>query len=178
MELAEQKFRTETASTEGMEELFGTGTEDGTATVDSSEPIAGEAVEIISTDEAARRLGISTRAVLKRLKTGALKGNRDTSKKKAEWQVYWYGTTEPNQPERPHSSEQRSERTANGTEPLRYLMEQNTKLVEQNQALVHRNGYLEALLSEREQEIKLLTDTAAKPHLFTRLIDWLVRPRA
>jgi len=71
------------ATTDGMDELFN-GSELGSVTQNQveepgSEPCETSAVEIVSTDEAARRLGISARAVIKRLKTGSMQGFRDES---------------------------------------------------------------------------------------------------
>ncbi len=158
-----------------------------------SEPFDSRAVEVVSTEEAARRLGISTRAVIKRLKTGSMKGFRDQSKPRAEWRIYWTepgsepsligtfagtvgGTSEPIDSSGTASG---LPVTDNGSD---YLIEMNKKLLEQLQALVYRNGYLESQLSEREkdiveldQQMKLLTDSQHKGGWWANFSSWFFK---
>ena len=158
-----------------------------------SEPFNSRAVEVVSTEEAARRLGISTRAVIKRLKTGSMKGFRDQSKPRAEWRIYWaepgsepssvgsFGGTVSGTSESVGSSEPTcgSPVADNGSD---YLIELNKKLLEQLQALTYRNGYLESQLSEREkdiverdQQMKLLTDSQHKGGWWAKFSSWFFK---
>lgn len=184
-------------STDGLEPLFEAtepGSETGNQAVEpGSEPISGLAQEIVSTDEAARRLGISSRAVIKRLQTGSLQGFRDTTKTRSEWRIYWKEpSSEPanksknaqTEPERTGTEERTPPKEPSGTGSDSYLIELNKKLLEQVQALTYRNGYLQSQLAEREQdivereeEIRLLTDTQAKGPWWKRFGTWFVTGR-
>jgi hypothetical protein len=199
------------ATTDGMDELFD-GSELGSVTQNQveepgSEPCGTSAVEIVSTDEAARRLGISARAVIKRLKTGSMQGFRDESKPRAEWRIYWkelgselggtgsfertfHGTAEPagsfkgtsNGTKEPvGSSESIQEQQALANNSF-YVFQLNKQLLEQLQELTHRNGYLESQLTEREKDIaerdekmKLLTDSQHKPGWWTKFSAWFFK---
>lgn len=187
----------EHASTEGMDALFD-GSVPGSAQENQVEelglePCSTSAVEVVSTDEAARRLGISTRAVIKRLKTGTLHGFRDDDKPRAEWRIYWKepgsepvgvgsfrgtgkGTSEPVGSSTDNPEAQVSEMGSS------YLVDLNTRLLEQIQALTYRNGYLESQLSEREKDIierdekmKLLTDSQHKPGWWAKFSSWFFK---
>lgn len=176
MELAEPKVGTTLVTTEGMDELFRPGTTEGTEPTERSGTVESEAVEVITTDEAAKRLGITTRAVLKRLATGSLSGFRDSTKKKAEWRVHWYRTNEPEAANSDGRSGTGSEAIPKSSESLRYLTEQNQKLIEQNQTLIYRNGYLEAQLAEKDVQLKLLTDNQKhRTGWWSRFSTWLGR---
>lgn len=181
-------------STDGLEPLF-EATEPGSETENQtvepgSEPISGSAQEIVSTDEAARRLGISSRAVIKRLQTGSLQGFRDTTKTRSEWRIYWKEpSSEPvnkskniqTEPERTGTEERTTPKEPSGTGSDSYLIELNKKLLEQVQALTYRNGYLQSQLVEREQDIaeqeekiKLLTDSQYKRGWWARFSSWFM----
>lgn len=194
---AAQPINVDLISTDGLEPLF-EATELGSETENQavepgSEPISGSAQEIVSTDEAARRLGISSRAVIKRLQTGALQGFRDTTKTRSEWRIYWKEpSSEPTnkskniqtEPERTSTEERTASKEPNRTGSDSYLIELNKKLLEQVQALTYRNGYLQSQLTEREQDIaeqneqiKLLTDSQHKSGWWARFSSWFMTGR-
>ncbi len=190
-------------SSDGLDELF-TGTELGSESQNqidqsSSEPLNASAVEVLSTDEAAKRLGISTRAVIKRLKTGALTGYRDESKPRAEWRIYWgssgsapvgsgsfdgtvggAGSEPVAQAAKSSSFDHDISKPSALDSQNSYLIELNAKLLDQIQVLTYRNGYLESQLSEREKdisELKLLTDSQRKQDWWARFTCWFFRSR-
>jgi flagellar motility protein MotE (MotC chaperone) len=184
-------------SIDGLEPLFET-TEQGSEIENqpaepSSEPISGLAQEIVSTEEAAKRLGISSRAVIKRLQAGSLQGFRDTTKTRSEWRIYWKEPVpEPavknkgtqTEPERTGSAERTEAKEPSGTGSDSYLIELNKKLLEQVQALTYRNGYLQSQLAEREQDIaeqdekiKLLTDSEHKGGWWSKFSSWFMSGR-
>lgn len=197
MSEAAHQINVDLISVDGLEPLFET-TEPGSETPNQptepgSEPVSGIAQEIVSTDEAAKRLGISSRAVIKRLQTGSLQGFRDTSKTRSEWRIYWKEpSSEPaikrknNQaePERTGTEEGTVQEEPNGTGSDSYLIELNRKLLEQVQALTYRNGYLQSQLAEREQDIaeqderiKLLTDSQHQKGWWARFGSWFFSGR-
>lgn len=186
-------------STTGLDDFFDR-SERGSVTENlpeepGSEPCNTSAVEVVSTDEAARRLGISTRAVIKRLKSGSMRGFRDESKPRAEWRIYWEepgsepvgtgsfqgtggGTSEPSGS---FGAAPAQKVPDNGSA---YLIEMNKQLLEQLQVLTYRNGYLESQLSEREKDIlerdeqvKLLTDSQHKGGWWARFSSWFFKVR-
>lgn len=197
MSEAAQQINVDLISVDGLEPLFEL-TEQGSDIQNqemepSSEPLSGVAQEVVSTDEAAKRLGISSRAVIKRLKAGSLQGFRDTTKTRSEWRIYWKEpSSEPNskhknneaEPERTGTEEGTNKKEPSGTSSDSYLIELNKKLLEQVQALTYRNGYLQSQLIEREQDIaeqeekiKLLTDSQHKRGWWARFSSWFVTGR-
>jgi hypothetical protein len=173
---------------EGLETLFD-GSEPGSAMRNqdeepSSEPVNTESIEVVSTEEAANRLGISSRAVIKRLKSGALHGYRDESKQRAEWKIYWKEPTpEPKGTNNgTGSSNQTGRQEPNGTGSASYLVDLNKQLLDQLQVLTYRNGFLESQLLERQRdiekrdaELKLLTDSQHNEQgWWTRFCSWFM----
>lgn len=69
-------------SSEATNHSFGSPTE-------GSEVQDTKAIEIVTTEEAAKRLGISARAVLNRIKAGSLQGKKIRGRFKDEWRVLW-----------------------------------------------------------------------------------------
>lgn len=197
MSEAAQQINVDLISIDGLEPLFET-TEPGSEIENQpaepgSEAISGLAQEIVSTDEAAKRLGISSRAVIKRLQAGSLQGFRDTTKTRSEWRIYWKEPgSEPAinskrtqaEPEGTSTEERTEAKELNGTGSDSYLIELNKKLLEQVQALTYRNGYLQSQLTEREQDIaeqdekiKLLTDSQHKRGWWSRFSSWFMTGR-
>lgn len=197
-----ERIENDPVSTEGLEPLFDA--EEPSSELRNqdielcSEPISGEYHEVVSTEEAARRLGISPRAVIKRLKNGSLQGFRESNRTRAEWRIYWNEPTkEPGtdgsfegtirtEPERSHSTDGTNQKEPGGTPSDWYLVQLNKQLLEQVQTLTYQNGYLRAQLSEREQDIaerddkiKLLTDSQYKEaRWWQRFCSWFVGKRS
>jgi hypothetical protein len=188
----------DSTSVEGLEEVFCTSEENTSTSEASEEPyiIGGSASELLSTEDAAKKLGISSRAVINRLKAGTLPGKQVQGKYRKEWRVFWNEVpkTSEEQPEiRIESSEaseepvqrhsegfrsssERSEDTSESTAILG-LLEQNKRLMDQLNALTYRNGYLESKLEEREREVQLLTDSQHKRGWWARFASWFVTGR-
>jgi hypothetical protein len=178
---------------EGLETLF-EGFEPGSAMRNqdeepSSEPVNTVSIEVVSTEEAANRLGISSRAVIKRLKSGALQGYRDESKQRAEWKIYWKeptpeakGTNGTNNGT--GSSNRTEHQEPNGTGSSSYLVDLNKQLLDQLQVLTYKNGFLESQLLERQRdierrdaELRLLMDSQHnKQGWWTRFCSWFIVP--
>lgn len=136
------------ASTEGIE-LF-----DQT---DGHDPVTVIDADLVDRDwtpeEAAKALGKSVRTIRRLLLNGSLEGYKITGPKRDEWRVKPVKTTD-------------SPAGHSGHVPLRPVVQNENDQLWQMlkdkdgkiEALVMRTGYLEALLSERDKEIKLLTD--------------------
>lgn len=175
-------------STEGLEDVFlgSEGSEDGSSVGNDTSDVFGSSREVITTEEAAKRLGISARAVINRLKAGTLDGQRVDGKYRTEWRIFWEPQKTSEETSEIHietsdHSEQSSEadkagfRTAQKSgEAVAVLLEQNRQLIEQVNALTYRTGYLEAKLEERESTIKLLTDSHRKGSWWVRFCSWFV----
>lgn len=182
-EAARDNVESQTVSLEGLEAVFETDSQTSEASevasdkdAASSEYFGTDAVEVITTDEAAQRLGISARAVLNRLKAGTLQGRRIKGKFKTEWRVLWNlskSSTEGSEPYQEVTSEVASEVTDSNDETIssadnhgllsmQWLREQVKQLTDQSQALSFRNGYLEAQLEIQREQIKLLPDFQSK----------------
>lgn len=176
---------------EGLEEIFDTSeaaTECSEApegiTIQDSE-VFGSAREILTTAEAAARLGISQRAVLNRLKAGTLPGDRIKGKFKEEWRVYWEAL--PNCSEEtiidPVATSEDSEVTAQeqashfrsgsevaaGQNFLSEILSAHTEQIRTQNDLIR---YLTEQLKEKDQRIKLLTDSQHKRGPWSRFWGW------
>lgn len=188
----------DSTSVDGLEEVFIT-SEPVTTSSEVSEPpevIGSTASELLNTEEAAKRLGISSRAVINRLKAGSLPGKLVQGKYRKEWRVSWDAVpksseeppeikienSEPseaadrNASEGLRSSSERSEGSSDSTAILG-LLEQNKRLMDQLNALTYRNGYLESKLEEREREVKLLTDSQKRQGRWARFASWFLTGR-
>lgn len=182
-EAARENVESQTVSLEGLEAVFETNPLTSEASevasdkdTSSSEHFGTTTVEVITTEEAAQRLGISARAVLNRLKAGTLQGRRIKGKFKTEWRVLWnlskFGS-EGSEPYEEITSEVASEVTDSENETnfasdnhealsVQWMKEQVKQLTDQSQALSFRNGYLEAQLEMQRDQIKLLPDFQSK----------------
>lgn len=188
----------DSTSVEGLEEVFAT-SEPATANSEPSEQqeVIGSSIsELLNTEDAAKRLGISSRAVINRLKAGTLPGKLVQGKYRKEWRVFWnevpntseeqqevrFENSEPAEAsfekhsEQFRSSSEHSEQASESTAILG-LLEQNKRLMDQLNALTYRNGYLESKLEEREKEVKLLTDSQQKTSWWHRFGSWFVTGR-
>jgi len=131
----------------------------------------GSPVEIpqgIPVEEAAKLLGTSSRAVLKRLQKGTLKGHKVASKFGDKWLVDPEGIPAQNQGvpvEIPEGIPAQNQGV-----PVEIVQE----LLRKVEALTYRNGYLEAQLAEKDTHIKLLTDSHHKPGWWARFSSWFL----
>jgi hypothetical protein len=192
---------------EGLEEVFESsedfdltsevcrsGSEDFGTVDGSTSEVFGIAREILTTTEAAARLGISPRAVINRLKVGTLAGERAPGRFKEEWRVFWtelpntseVSTSEPPDASEPvkQTSEVRSETSeeigsharpttelSSGQQIFSELLAAHTEQIKTQNELIK---YLAEQLKERDSQIKLLTDSQHKPGWWQRFSSWFV----
>lgn len=149
--------------------------------------------EGLPVEDAALRLGLSERAILKRLRRGTLKGFKVPAKRGEKWLVCPEGL--PAGPAEGHieiealpvglpdienegicPSQGLAAGVPSGVEQLVGLVQdlqaKLDKANDQLQSANFRNGYLESKLEEREKEIKLLTDGQHKPRWWARFKNW------
>lgn len=130
--------------------------------------------EGIPVDEAARILGTSSRAVIKRLQKGTLAGFKVPSKFGDKWLVDPKGLpvdSEGTPQEIPQGVPADKQNSPQGV-PVEIVQELMRKI----EALTYRNGYLEAQLAEKETHIKLLTDSQHnKESRWMRFRSWFSR---
>lgn len=144
------------ATTSGMDDLFIESVEVGTTRDESVAPTDGIPVE-----QAASQLGLSVKTVKDRLRKGTLKGYKERGKFGERWMVclgrdYLVVLSSPEESTGHAESVAPSGMTL---EPLTELLKQKDKEL---QAAHWRNGYLEAILSERDAQLKLLPDYQSK----------------
>jgi len=174
---------------EGLEHVFESweqGSAPGEAQMSESQasPEPGSATGLaqgIPVDQAAKRLGISTNAVLKRLRKGKLHGFKVLGQFGEQWLVDLTDVVVPvhvelaPEPglaagEAQMSESQASPEPGSATGPATPDREHDLlKLVVQ---LSRENGALQALLNEREQQIKLLTDSQQNRSRWQRFWSW------
>ena len=148
--------RLDPATTSGMDDLFVDSVEVGTTRDDLVVPTDGIPVE-----QAATQLGLSVKTVKDRLRKGTLKGYKERGKFGERWMVclgrdYLVVLSSPEESTRDTDVVVPTGMTL---EPLTELLKQKDKEL---QAAHWRNGYLEAILSERDAQLKLLPDYQSK----------------
>lgn len=166
-------FPINSSSIDGLDSLFTINCEVGPA----QEPSAQEGLPTppptkgIPVNIAAKRLGISSTSILKRLRKGTLRGFKEATKYGERWMVLsdeLTGTTQvPPTPGNTLATPKvypPTEDTPYGTPLLiEHLEKEKTKLEQQVQALTWRNGYLESKVEEQNKAIKLLEDQRKAP---------------
>lgn len=160
----------------GASEEVGTQTSEGSEAVStiSSEEFGSAPIEVITTEEAAKRLGISARAVLNRIKAGTLSGKKIKGRFKEEWRVLWslsehgsegsevYSEVSSEPVTEDDETEDIGDSPAATVQNIAIIGDQLKTLTEQSQALSYRNGYLEAQLEFSRTQLKLLPDYQAR----------------
>lgn len=181
---------------EGLEELLVAqelGTAQGSAHTpkDSPEITPGSAKGLASgvpVEEAAKRLGISPNAVLKRLRKGKLQGQKVSGQFGNHWLVDISGVPEPVEIElepEPGTAQGSAHTPEGSSEAMPGLAkglasDNSDRERDLLQLVVHlskENGALQALLTEREQQLKLLTDSQHKRAWWGRFSSWFVTGR-
>jgi hypothetical protein len=185
---------------EGFEEVFDSsevcdsGSEHFGTVGDSTSEVFGTAREVLTTTEAAARLGISSRAVINRLKAGTLAGERAPGRFKEEWRVFFaelpkcseVSTSEPAETSesvkqtsevRSETSEERGNHArpttelSTGQQIFSELLSAHTEQIKTQNELIK---YLAEQLKERDSQIKLLTDSQHKPSWWNRFSSWFL----
>lgn len=143
----------ETANLEGLEDFF------------EAEVLAGSTKDYqvgptdgIPVDEAAKALGLSVKTIKDRLRKGTLKGYKVQEKFGEKWMVQLgreYQVV-------PGPTEIGSTYQVGPTESVIGLLSLLDSKDRELQAAIFRNGYLEAQLAERNDQLKLLPDLQAK----------------
>ena len=137
--------------------------------------ITVDTTETWTLSETADQLNLSTRTVLRKLKTGALQGYKVIGSNGPEWRIYPVDTPDmTNNLVRTYTqivttddqgSPDSTPDTSMDTTDISLVRELMTKL----EALTYRNGYLEAQLAAQDEQIKLLTDSQHKPTWWYRV---------
>ena len=164
--LAQNYQPSEPASLAGLEEVFEVREQDANQTLSSSS-VREQDASYLSVEQAATLLGISVRAVQKRLKKGALTGRKEKTDRGERWLVEVreqdasrsengslvreqengsYGCIHPAQDVIMIEADVDSDH-APGTEQL------TRELLAKLEVLTYRNGYLEAQLADRQKEV-------------------------
>ncbi|MBA4050206.1 MAG: hypothetical protein C0508_01595 [Cyanobacteria bacterium PR.023] len=183
----------ESVSTEGLDELFQEGLLEA-----SSETVEGVLVESqgIPVEIAAQYLGMSTSGILKRLRKGSLAGFKVPSKRGEKWLVRHEAISQGvlnsakdslvvgegvlDHPEESSGvaldlTKESSEEPSLDQALLDDLRRRNIDLEAKLQAASWRNGYLESKLEDRENQIKLLTDSQHKPGWWAKFSSWFFK---
>jgi hypothetical protein len=183
----------EPVSTEGLDDLFQEELLEA-----SSETVEGVLLEPqgIPVEVAAQHLGMSTSGILKRLRKGSLAGFKVPSKRGEKWLVRYEAI-----PQGVLDSTKDSfviakgvlDRTGNSLEAALHLAKEssgessldqallddlkqrNNDLEAKLQAATWRNGYLESKLEERDNQVRLLTDSQHKPGWWTKFSSWFFK---
>jgi hypothetical protein len=183
--------KTEPASTEGLEDLFGPLATPGQANTDQGLTTPDHPMTGLSIEEAAKALSVKPRTVLRRLQKGALTGFKIDGQFGPEWRVANFGPlatpgqantdqglTTPDQPNTHDSGVDGSELVAELRQQITELKtELDRKISEAQreiQAAAFRNGYLESQLEAEREQVKLLTDSQHKTGRWRRFYSWFI----
>ena len=180
--LAQNYQPSEPASLAGLEEVFEVREQDANQTLSSSS-VREQDASYLSVEQAATLLGISVRAVQKRLKKGALTGRKEKTDRGERWLVEVREQDASRSENGSLVREQDASRSENGSlvreqengsygciHPAQDVImieadvdsdhapgtEQLTReLLAKLEVLTYRNGYLEAQLADRQKEVEL-----------------------
>lgn len=155
-------------TTEGLDDLFEAEVLPGPTTDYQVGPTEG-----VPVDQAAKVLGLSVKTIKDRLRKGTLSG----FKKRDRFGEKWMVCLDVDYQVVPGPTDQDYQVVPGPTEPSSELQALLTVLENKDrelQAAAFRNGYLEAQLAERDQQIKLLNDSQHKPGWWARFTKWCV----
>lgn len=150
----------DTTTVDGLEELLDTQNDDQ-GRVPS---------EDWTVDEVADYLGLSVKTIRRRLKDRKLDGYKIEGNNGPEWRIRLHTLSNDHGRE---SIVKPAPTTVQG--PLQVEQEQSLvkELIEKLEVLTYRNGYLEAQLSDRENQLKLIADSSStKLGLWARICSW------
>lgn len=182
----------DTASTEGLSDFF----DDHSQTLISDQNESTQTLnptqinpEHWSLQDAANKLNISVITVRRRLQKGTLKGYKIQGSNGPEWRVispnYSTPIIDKEQPDptlvADHSHTKQTPANPDQaviTALLVRLSDIESKLLDSQNALqsaTWRNGYLESKLEERDNQVKLLTDSQHKPGWWAKFSSWFFK---
>lgn len=131
-------------------------------------------------DDAIKFLGFTKRTILRKLKTGALRGYKVPGPYGQEWRIYPSDKFDDSSSPDPSPGDNRRSPGAN-TDLIDELKRQISELKTESQSLqknlqaaTWRNGYLESQVKSQETQIKLLTDGQYKHGLWQRFQSWIL----
>jgi hypothetical protein len=152
-------------STDGLDDLFDAEVVPGSTGDSMVGPTDGIPVE-----EAATALGLSVKTVKDRLRKGTLTGFKKRDRFGEKWMVCLgtdYHATEPDYQVVPGPTE-----PVMPSAEMRALLAVLESKDRELQAASFRNGYLEAQLAERDQQLKLLTDSQHQSKWWHKVRSW------
>jgi hypothetical protein len=178
----------EPAKTEGLEDLFEIGEPNASIDVNLVHLDANhneQGANFLSVEKAALRLGISVRAVQKRLKKGTLSGCKQKTLNGERWFVEVNNLDASLGANLICLDAKQNEQDANIVSLDANEHEKDANLGEERDALVmqlqnkleaasYRIGYLEAQLDVERNQVKLLTDSQHKPLWWLRSWQWFI----
>ena len=168
------------ATVDGLEELFDTDSADVTPVTSdtgSTEEITADSVSLWTLQETAEKLGVSTRTILRKLKTGSICGHKIMGTNGPEWRITPIDT--PDLTERTVTPLVESVSSDNATNHDTTIDSTTVALLkviesqaEQLKAATSVILYQQDQLSEKDKEIKLLTDSKQKRGAWSRFWSW------
>ncbi len=171
MDALSKNLSVDLAAVDGLDILFTedvTGVMTDTGDTTDNHDITVEATDWWTLQDAADNLNLSSRSVLRWLKKGKLAGTKVPGVNGPEWRITPIDT-EP-QTVKTHTSYVMPDTAAPDTRADITLVKE---LLEKLEVLTYRNGYLEAQLASREEQIKLLTDNS-RPNWWHRFSNWML----
>ncbi len=117
-------------------------------------------------------MGVSEKTILRRLQRGALAGHKVVGQFGPEWRILAQDRTAQDNFSAQDTPAQVIEIAQDSITTI--LKNENELLRKQLEGAIFRNGYLEAKLDERENTIKLLTDSQHKPGWWNKFKSWFL----
>lgn len=167
------------AATEGLEDIFDVRELDasqGANRVSDRSLVREQDANWLSVEDVSERLGISVRAVQKRLKKGSLRGRKEKTATGEKWLIDGNELDASQDANRVLDAPLVREQDAN-----RHELDASNIVVSDNlirelqaklEAATYRIGYLEAQLESEREQVKLLTDSQHKPGWWARFKKW------
>jgi len=168
-----------TPTTEGMEDIFEVSEQDAPQGANGVRLVANHDELVapwLSVEQAAERLGLSARAVQKRLKKGTLSGRKEKTLNGERWIIDANELDASQGANIVRLDANNHELIPNSNEPDASSAVVSDKLVRELQAKLegasYRIGYLEAQLEAERRQVKLLTDSQHKAGWWARFKKW------
>lgn len=182
------EVRGPSVSVAGLEEVFEIdtsvieGSDQPNSTVRSFAPVG------LTIKQASEHYGLAIPTIRLKIKTGEIPATKVNGPKGPEWRVFpegvpadeGKGEITDSQPDSTvvEALYEADRRVAEGFHQANMnvaaLIKSNQELISKLEAVTYRNGYLEAQLSEKESQIKLLTDSQHNAGWWGRFCSWFV----
>lgn len=185
-----EEVKNSPVSLSGLEEVFDVDSTVSNEVDQTNSTVISKAREGLTIREASQHYNLAVPTVRLKIKIGDIPATKVNGPKGPEWRVFPEGLPQSAEPidisltavddqcdrSHPESFHQTDRTIAEGFHQANInvasLIKANQDLSAKLEAVVYRNGYLEAQVESERQQVKLLTDQLSKPELVVEMSWW------